>query len=110
MFRGNHLKKIIFEGRFQKAMFSLLNCIFSDTPMFSFVPYLWFRSLILRVISFVVITTPHVPQSGLSTGSASSHVTLLLSLEFDFFSMKTCSFGKVVRTKCNFEFAAVKML
>ena len=29
--------------------------------MFSFVPYLWFRSLIHRVISFVVITTPHVP-------------------------------------------------
>ena len=60
----------MFEGRFQKAMFSLLNCIFGDTPMFSFVPYLWFRSLIHRVISFVIITTPHLPPRGFSTGSA----------------------------------------
>ena len=55
-------------------MFSLLNCIFGDTPLFSFVPYLWFRSLIHRVISFVIITTPHLPPRGFSTGSASSNV------------------------------------
>ena len=55
-------------------MFSVLNWTSTDTPMFSFVPYLWFRSLIHRLISFVVITTPHLPPRGLSTGSASSNV------------------------------------
>lgn len=42
LFTANHLKKFIFEDRFKKAMFSVLNLTFIDTPMFSFVPYLRF--------------------------------------------------------------------